>query len=252
MQYTPGKNTSDMLQTLAKFRPGWKISLFTLLLLPLMIWLGFWQLEREDEKLALQATYQQREAAEPVSLARLDWQGDLQYMPVSLQGYYDNQHTFLLDNRVHQGRVGFEVVSPFVTDSGHHVLVNRGWLPMGRTRADLPDIEAVPGNVQLQGKVYVPLGEPFTLGEQAQQSGWPRIIQSLDPQAQFAELDLPPSASTFPYSIRLAEQAPGVLVRSWPLISTQPEKHRAYAVQWFAMALALLALFIYVGLHRDQ
>lgn len=31
-----------------------------------------------------------------------------------------------------------------------------------------------------------------------------------------------------------------------------PEKHTAYAVQWFAMALALLGLFGYFGWHHAQ
>jgi cytochrome oxidase assembly protein ShyY1 len=55
----------------------------------------------------------------------------------------------------------------------------------------------------------------------------------------------------FPHSVRLAEGSPGALTRYWPVISTAPEKHRAYAVQWFAMAAVLLGLFLYTSLRPE-
>jgi len=52
--------------------------------------------------------------------------------------------------------------------------------------------------------------------------------------------------------VRLDAGTPGVFVRDWPVISTTPEKHRAYAVQWFAMAAMLLALHLYYSTRRDS
>jgi cytochrome oxidase assembly protein ShyY1 len=53
------------------------------------------------------------------------------------------------------------------------------------------------------------------------------------------------SADVFGSSVRLAEATPGVLARNWSVVSTTPEKHRGYAVQWFAMATALVLLYFY-------
>ena len=35
------------------------------------------------------------------------------------------------------------------------------------------------------------------------------------------------------------------LTIDWPVINVTPEKHTAYAVQWFAMALVLLLLYLW-------
>ena len=60
------------------------------------------------------------------------------------------------------------------------------------------------------------------------------------------------NAQVFDYSIRLAEATPGVLLRNWPVISTTPEKHRGYAVQWFAMAAALVLLYLYYSTRKRE
>ena len=54
--------------------------------------------------------------------------------------------------------------------------------------------------------------------------------------------------------ILVAISGPAAYQADWPLISTGmgPEKHTAYAVQWFAMALALLGLYLYLGWHTAQ
>ena len=49
----------------------------------------------------------------------------------------------------------------------------------------------------------------------------------------------------YPYSVRLDADSPGALTVDWPLVNMAPEKHRAYAVQWFCMALALLLIFLW-------
>lgn len=240
-----------MFARLRQFRFDWKLSLLTALLLPLLLSLGFWQLRREQEKLQLQEQYAAREGEAPVALGALDPNSDLQYRRVTFRGEYDNAHTFLLDNRIHQGQVGFEAITPVTTTSGDLVFVNRGWLPQGATRADLPALEEIDGTVDLRGTVYVPVGTQLVLGASEASDTWPRIVQTLDlpvmaAAAGYADRPL------FPYTVRLDAATPGVLVRDWPVISTSPEKHRAYAVQWFAMATMLIALYLYYSTRPDS
>ncbi|HEY0962425.1 MAG TPA: SURF1 family protein [Pseudomonadales bacterium] len=239
-----------MVARLRQFRFDWKLTLLTALLLPLLLSLGSWQLRREQEKLQLQEQYAARESEAPVSLAALDPDADLQYRRVEFSGEYDNAHSFLLDNRIHQGQVGYEAITPVLTTNGGLVLVNRGWLPQGATRADLPELRAVDGRVDLRGSVYVPVGKPLVLGSAEAGDAWPRIVQTLDVPAMATDAGHAERA-LFPYSVRLDEGMPGVLVRDWPVISTTPEKHRAYAVQWFAMAAMLLALYLYYSTRPD-
>lgn len=233
-----------MSALLRQYRFDWKLSLLTALLLPLLLSLGFWQLRRAHEKLELQEQYAARQQEAPVALAELDLAQDLQYRQVVLTGRFDNTHNFLLDNRIHEGRAGYDLVTPLITSDDTVVFVNRGWLPQGPTREQLPAPDAIDGIVTLRGSIYVPVGAPLLLGAPMAPEGWPRVIQALDPVPMASEAGLHP-AFVFPYSIRLAEGAPGVLVRDWPVISTTPARHRGYAVQWFAMAAVLLGLYLY-------
>ena len=240
----------------ARFRPGWKLSLFTLLLFPAMLWLGFWQLEREQEKRDLQRRYDARAAAAPLPLEQLAARADpsllsagagLQYLAVSLRGRFDNERLFLLDNRVRRGRAGFEVIAPFYRTDGGIVLVNRGWVAQGSSRQEPPAVPAVRGEVEISGQVYVPPGEAFRLGGDAPFSGWPRIIQAIDAVVMLRELGADPDTA-FPYTVRLGEGEAGALVRDWPVVNLGPERHRGYAVQWFSMAAVLLLLYLYAGI----
>lgn len=234
-----------MLARLRNYRFDWKLSLMLLLLLPLCLRLGFWQLAREDEKLALQQSWEARQRELPVALQTLMNTDDLQYRQVEFAGRFDNAHVFLLDNRIHEGRAGFEVVQAVDTSDGLTVFVNRGWIAAGADRRQLPVPPPVTGAVQLRGAVYVPVGEPLLLGDIAPGAEWPKLLQTLDIDELAQLSDIPADAPLFPYSVRLAEASPGVLQRNWSVISTTPEKHRGYAVQWFAMATAVLLLYLY-------
>ena len=241
----------------AYFRFNWKLTLFTVLLLPALVRLGFWQLEREQEKIQLQNLYTERQQQAPADLHSLDQQSfdqqkDLQYRQVSVAGSYDNAHIFLLDNKIYQGQVGYEIIVPLVTDDGAVVFINRGWLPQGEYRAQLPDVPLISGPVELSGSVYVAVGEQLVLGTDVATAGWPKVIQTLDTSSLFMLAGYKPELRLFPYSVRINENSPGALTRYWPVISTTPEKHRAYAVQWFAMAVVLLGLYLYTGFRPES
>lgn len=231
---------------------NWKLALFTLIMLPILLRLGFWQLSREDEKLAMQVRYESRVAAVPISVAEAAAEEDSGYMAVALQGRYDNQHYFLLDNRTYEGRPGFEVISPLQLEEGGTVLVNRGWIAQGEYRSELPQAEIVNGAVDLLANVYVPAGRQVMLGEESAFSGWPRLLQRIDVPRMYEELEVAPDAQALDYTLRLQEAEPGVLVRNWQAMNTSPEKHRGYAVQWFSMAVVLLGLFMYSCLRRSK
>lgn len=226
--------------------------MFTFVLLPLLIGLGFWQLDREQEIKALQQAFAERRQAQATELDQLDLQSDaLAFTPVTTTGYFDNSRSFLLDNRLRDSVPGYEVLTPFHTGGGQVVIVNRGWIAQGARRDVLPELDGPEGELRLRGHVHVPTGEAFLLGDE-QEAGfgqWPKVIQSLDLALMAAELQQP---QLFPYSIRLASGSPGALRADWPMMNMMPEKHRAYAVQWFTMAAVLLGLFLYTTLLRPE
>jgi surfeit locus 1 family protein len=234
-----------------RFSPGWKMTLFTALLLPLLLMLGSWQLDREAEKIQLQALHETRTASAPVPVDVLNWQGgDIAYQPVTMTGHFDNERYLLLDNRIQEGRVGYEVMMPFTTSSGQSLIVNRGWVAQGVTREQLPAVMPVQESVTISGSVYVPISEPFLLSDvqEAQTNDWPRVVQKIDVNAWSKLLQ----TSLLPHTVRISQNSPGALTAQWPTVNMEPEKHRGYAVQWFSMAAALLLMYIYFGIRRTN
>lgn len=235
------KQTSHSENSL-HWQADWRSSLFTFIFLPSFIALGFWQLERADEKRVLQEMYQQRAEQAPVPLESLRGIADsLAYRRILLRGEFDEERSFLLDNRTHQGRYGFEVLSPFrLSESGRLVLVNRGWVKGDPARRSLPEVPPVPGTLSLVATVYVPPGESLVLSEEPDAQGWPQVVQSLDIPLLADRLD----EMLYPYSLRLERASAASLIAEWPLVNMSVDKHKAYATQWFAMALALALFYL--------
>jgi surfeit locus 1 family protein len=237
------------------FKPGWKMTLFTLAFVPLLFWLGLWQLEREQEKAQLQQDYELRTLAPAMPLETIDWQReDLAFLKVRAKGRFDNQRVYLLDNKVHEGQVGYELINPFETEAGQIVLVNRGWVAQGASRSELPSISAIEGLVEIQGSIYVPLDDVFLLNaiEESAVTEGPKVIQSI--QIETLTTDL--AKKLAPYTVRLIDNSTGLEQANWQAVNMLPEKHRAYAVQWFTMLFALIVMYIYFGfksprLNRD-
>jgi cytochrome oxidase assembly protein ShyY1 len=239
-----------MWQRLQQYRFDWKLTLLYVLLLPVLVRLGFWQLAREEEKRELLAVYESRQQEQPVPFATLNAADDLQYTQVSFTAQPDNLHLFLLDNRIYQGRVGYEVLQAAHTDSGAVVFINRGWVAQGATRAEMPKIAGLPDTLDVRGSIYVPVGDPVVLDDELISDGWPKVVQVLDLERMQSAAAI--KGVLFPYTVRVAEGVEGALVRYWPVINLSPEMHRGYAVQWFAMALALTLLYLYYSTKSED
>lgn len=228
-----------------KFSPEWRTTLFVGLMVPLMVGLGFWQLQRAEEKAALALAFEaqrQRPAVELASLAGAPAE-QLAYLPVRMRGSFRIGEYFLLDNSIRGGRFGNEVVAVFDLSGGGQVLVNRGWVPADPARLSAPVVSGVAGTVTVTGHIYVAPGDAYLLAAQELQPGWPKTVQALEMEALGAAVDTS-GGTLFPYPVRIDEGQPGALLTDWLVINISPEKHTAYAVQWFAMAAVLAVFYI--------
>ena len=232
------------------FRPGLWPTLATLILLPFLTGLGIWQLERAGWKQDIvdrHAAWIRRPAVELQSLLPVTTES--QYRQVTASGRYDVDRQLLLDNRLHQGRAGYHVLTPLhLANRDATVLVNRGWVPLGASRAVLPELPGPAGEIRLSALVTLPPGEVFLLDTVEEPvAGWPQVIQSID----IAALEERLGYSLLPLVLQLdADDAHG-FIRDWkPVYGIPPAKHRAYAMQWFTLALVLAMIYVGVNTRR--
>jgi len=225
-------------------------SLVTLVLLPALIALGWWQLDRAAWKQGLIDAHAGRIQQPAQALGTLlDGGEELQYRQVHARGHYDLGHQLLLDNRTYQGRAGYHVLTPLRLDAGAGVvLVNRGWVPLGQSRAVLPDLPGPEGEVVVRASVGLPPEKTFRLDAVEEvRRGWPQVVQQLE----VGQLEARLGYALLPIVLLLdANDAQG-FVRDWrPVYGVTPDKHRAYALQWFTLAAVLLAIYIGVNTRR--
>jgi cytochrome oxidase assembly protein ShyY1 len=231
-----------------KIKGQWQLSLLFLLFLPLLLRLGFWQLERAEEKQQLLTVYQQQRELPVKKFNARHPQNISHYQTVELVGEYEKNRYWLLDNMPRNGKVGYEIVMPLKVGE-HWVLVNRGWVLAPRLRAELPMIETPTGSVTIEGYFYqASKNAIFNNIESDLKQDWPKRVLQLDDSHIQAAL----GGKVYPQMLRIDEESEGALMTQWPVINTLPEKHQGYAVQWFAMALALVCLYAWVLLKENN
>ncbi len=233
-----------------QFKPAaWSIAL-TLVGVAVFCSLGAWQLQRADYKRGIMELFQQRlaEQHQTISIESLAEETQ-QYRRVELSGRFDVSRQLLLDNRLHQGKAGYHVLTPWLPDnSDRAVLVNRGWVPLGASRAKLPELKLPLVDSVITGIVSIPDTSGFTLGEVALGNEWPQVIPFLDMEALQAQFP----GQLVPVVIWMDPEVAGHYVREWNPVWADPEKSRAYAVQWFSFAAIALLLFVVLNLGKSD
>jgi surfeit locus 1 family protein len=223
-----------------------------MVLLPLLVALGIWQLGRAEEKEALLALQEQRIRAAPMPLADAggaDSQS-LRYRSVTATGQYDSTHQFLIDNKILNGRVGYYVLTPFkIQNSAQAVLVNRGWVPADANRSVLPDVTMGEETATVSGRInFFPAVGMKLAGAEIPTEGWPAVVQV----AESAILAKRLGYALLDFQVELGVGQPSGYVREWNApVAIPPEKHRAYALQWFGLALTLVILFIWLSCKKE-
>ncbi|MFM2006285.1 MAG: hypothetical protein RLZZ09_1940 [Pseudomonadota bacterium] len=234
------------------FKPSVKgLGLFAVVF-PLFITLGFWQLQRADEKRAINTLRDVRSEEPSVALKDLVTEDieDLRFQPVLAEGQYDGAHQFLLDNQLEGQAVGYHVLTPFrLSGTDRAVLVNRGWLPQGSSRQNLPDIHQLPAGVtRVTGLVDRFHRVGFQLdGADIPTSGWPALVQVPDADKIAERLGYPVQ----PYQVLLDPSADGGYSRAWHMVRLDPGKNQGYALQWFLFAALAAFFFVRHGLQSD-
>lgn len=228
----------------------WKILIFSALLFPALVSLGFWQLDRADQKQKILDQQQRNRALPALHKVPEDESQDLQYRNAALLGELDESRRILLDNRVRHGLPGYEVFELLrIEQSEFRVLVNRGWVPAALDRSVLPELNSPGGERVFRGHFYRTLSGGLQLEDGVQEVtdgpvrlGW---ITTRRAAKLFGE-------PVFAWQLRLDVDSPGALETGWASVAVSPEKHVGYAVQWFSMAVVLVILTLYANSNGAQ
>jgi cytochrome oxidase assembly protein ShyY1 len=232
------------------FHPSLASTLVVLLLLPLLLTLGFWQLDRGQQKAKLQTAFAEQFSQLPVTLAEVNFTDSAKsYRRVIVSGHYDSAHHVLLDNQVRNGQPGYHVLTPLRLSSGSAILINRGWIALGESRQVLPALAAPTEPVTVTGWLAQPAQPGLKLGDATgSDRRWPRVVPYVDYERLAAVLAYPLQ----PAVVLLEPEAPSGYERDWQprFGGFGPERHQGYAVQWFSLAVALVILYITANLRR--
>jgi surfeit locus 1 family protein len=224
-------------------------TIFIGLSMALFVRLGFWQLDRLEQKRTYNATLAARWQQDPFNLSREQLPADmseLEYRRVTAEGYFDYENQLILKSQVYRDAVGVALLTPFVMDGNRAVLVARGWVPLDRSNPQFwPEMEE-PADAPLIGLIRpsetLPNGAQSTPPASAQ-TEWFRIdIPAIQAQMPYA-LE-PVWIQQLPEAARPVDQLPA---REEPMVLDE-STHMGYAVQWFSFAV--IAGFGYIMFVR--
>ncbi|MGP3972007.1 SURF1 family cytochrome oxidase biogenesis protein [Streptomyces sp. 6N223] len=231
------------------------LTLVALLLIPTMVWLGFWQLHRHEQRVARNELIAESLDAAPMPVDELTRAGgapdpDDRYRRVTATGVYDADGEVLARQRSNdEGRLGYFVLTPLVRADGTGVLVNRGWVRAGDDPTRAPEVAAPPeGEVTVTGRMMA--DETSGTTGIRERSGLPEgMVMLISSGERAADLGIPmlggyvelTKTSPAPGNAGAgnAGEARGGGAR--PELLPEPDHtgigaHLAYAVQWWLFA----------------
>lgn len=224
-----------------RFRPAALPTLAAIVAVAVCIAAGNWQRGRMQAKEALRAQFDAMAAAEPLDLVGPAGEpAAWRYRRVRATGEYAAAHQILLDNQVLRGRAGYHAIAPLRLSDGRFVLVDRGWIAQGPTRADVPAVPPPPGTVSVSGRINLVPGPAAPVAAEPDRDV---VWQRVDRAALARLLD----GEVLPFLIEQdAQGAPADgLVRDWPAPDFGIDKHRVYMGQWYAFAALAAGLWVW-------
>lgn len=229
-------------------RPYWGMTIACGLLFALLCWLGTWQLQRLQWKLALIATVNGHMAAAPVSLdtiAAMPAEA-AQYRKVTLHGRFDHAkeaYVFATDN----GDPDYHVLTPFITDDGRTLMVDRGQVPKDRVARASRAAGNPQGETSVTGVWRTPDAPGFftPAPDVAHRTWYARDLAGIA-AADHLTLAAPVVVEAD------ATSNPGGYPKGGQTVVSFRNQHLSYAVTWFGLAACLLGVWLAYHVSRGR
>lgn len=232
-----------------RFRPKLIPALGTACLLVLFIHLGLWQAGKGERALAAKAQHAARAQLGPTPVRQEPLHPeDVQDAPLVVTGSFDTNASFFIDNKQLDGKPGLHVITPLRIEGGNtRILVNRGWIGWGQSRAKLPIVETPTETVTITGIAALPSTKGFFLMPDRAEA-WPELWSRLDMPRYIQQSNHPVQPVVL---LQTSDPNGTPLVQKWPPPEDRAGMHQSYAMQWFGMALALTVFFVVASTRRQ-
>jgi surfeit locus 1 family protein len=213
-----------------------------------LVSLGFWQLDRADQKRTIEASIQKANTGVVELIINQNELLNKEYYEVRLQGSYVSDKQFIYDNQIVDQASGYYVLTPFVlTGQSNAIMINRGFIPWNGRRDQLDDIAVDSAFREVKIQVSRPI-KRIELKTSDISNQFPVLIQAID----FDVIEEISSTSFVDVIGLLDPSSDDGFVRKWEPYTGSIEKHIGYAIQWFLMALVLGIIGIRIGLKQRK
>jgi surfeit locus 1 family protein len=228
---------------------GWSL---TVLAIAAFATLGRWQLARMHEKQTMLDAVRQvletrraqplASAGDPARARDYDWSEG--------EGAFAAAPPVLLDNQSRDQRPGVRAYRLFLARDGSRLLVELGWLPLGGDRR-MPAVAAVPGPRRIRGLLMPPPSPGLAAAVATRQADGTILTTAVDADDVAALLGTP---ALPPRVLRLDPALPLGYARDLDILpnTLPPQRHLGYAVQWFALAAAVLATALLLTFRKPR
>ena len=216
--------------------------------LVLLISLGFWQLDRADEKRAIEDQIDSANSGDVELVTSVEFLKDKEYYHVRLQGSYVGDKQFIYDNQIVDQISGYYVLTPFIlTGTSKAVLINRGFIPWGGRRDKLANVDIGEKTTEVKVQISIPV-KRMELKVSEITGDFPVLIQALDldEMSTIASLDFASVVGL------LNPESENGFVRKWEPYTGSIERHIGYAIQWFLMAFVLAFIGIRLAIKQRK
>lgn len=233
------------------FKPGLLLTGIIACMFVLFSSLGLWQIERAEVKKVLAEQISLR-ISQKTLLINSDninqlLDSNIVHRTIEVSGQFETQEQFLVDNKKHNGRAGYHVITPFkIHNTQQRILVNRGWIDSGGNRQILPEVLTPTEKVTLFGQISDPVMSGFRPGisQPADDLGGVWLYIDLNFFNKLSDTPL------VPYILLLSKDNPYGFVRDWPEFKANTEMHIGYSIQWFAFAVFSLLAYFSLGIKK--
>jgi surfeit locus 1 family protein len=236
-----------------QFSPRLWPTIAVMILLPVLVSLGFWQLDRAEQKRMIHGQFLSRQSVPFIDLnfekERRTDKNAMLWRNVKARGTFDGNLTILLDNQVMHGEAGYYVFTLFrLDDENVRLLVNRGWLPAGNDRNNPPPVSTPDTGVEIIATAKDVPVTGMRLDNKSAETMTDKIIRV--PNIELDQIAGLAGQKLLPYVLRLRPESDHGYLREWHDPGSGEERHLGYAFQWFALAATLLVIYLVVNLKK--